>query len=110
MLEALWSVEFVSNTGVFGAGVVVFETGRLFGGDSQYYYVGNYQVKDSKVSATISVNHYSGAPNSVFGARERFSIVVSGDIEDRVMEIYGHLEEEPEMEIAIRLTRRAELP
>ena len=34
MLEALWSVEFVSNVNDSGAGVVVLETGRILGGDS----------------------------------------------------------------------------
>lgn len=38
MLEALWSVEFVSNTDGEGAGVAVLETGRILGGDGQYYY------------------------------------------------------------------------
>jgi hypothetical protein len=30
MIEALWAVRFVSNLGVFGSGVVVFETERNF--------------------------------------------------------------------------------
>ena len=35
MLEALWSIEFVSNDGNFGAGVVVLEAGHVFGEDAQ---------------------------------------------------------------------------
>lgn len=110
MLEALWSVEFVSNAGIVGAGVAVFESGRVYGGDGQYYYVGTYEVKDSHVSARIAVNHYSGTPYSVFGMRESFAIVAAGDIGQRHMEVRGHLEDDKNMEIAIRLTRRAELP
>ncbi len=110
MLEALWSVEFVSNSGVVGAGVVIFESSRIFGGDSQYYYVGNYKVKDSKVSARIVVEHYSGNPSSVFGTRKNFTILVEGDVGEKVMEVHGQIEDEPESQISIRLTRRAELP
>ncbi|MFN3715211.1 MAG: hypothetical protein ACK4R8_00640 [Thiobacillus sp.] len=33
-IEALWSVEFISNSGVFGADVAVFESGRIYGGDA----------------------------------------------------------------------------
>lgn len=42
MLEALLSVEFVSNVQGSGAGVVVIETGRILGVDSSYLYVGKY--------------------------------------------------------------------
>jgi hypothetical protein len=43
-IEALWTVTFTSNLGVGGAGVVIFETGRLFGGDPDYIYLGEYKV------------------------------------------------------------------
>lgn len=43
-IEALWTVTFGSNLGMSGAGVVVFETGRLFGGDPDYIYLGKYDV------------------------------------------------------------------
>lgn len=42
MIEALWSVEFMSNLQGAGAGVAVFETGRVLGGDAGYTYVGKY--------------------------------------------------------------------
>lgn len=50
MIEALWSAEFTSNVGNFGAGVAVLETDRILGGDSQYYYVGNYQIVNGILS------------------------------------------------------------
>lgn len=36
MIEALWSVEFVAANGNYGGGVVIFESGRIFGGDSSF--------------------------------------------------------------------------
>jgi len=77
MLEALWSVEFVSNLGIFGAGVVVFETERVFGGDSQYYYLGTCQVKYDNVEAEIEVTHYTGQKFSIFGPLEKFKVKVN---------------------------------
>jgi hypothetical protein len=44
-IEALWSLEFVSTEDSYGAGVVIFETNKIFGGDSLYYYLGNYETK-----------------------------------------------------------------
>jgi hypothetical protein len=60
-LEALWSVVFLTpNSTRLNAGVVVFETNRIFGGDSWYYYSGTYEGKDGKLSARIKSTHYFG--------------------------------------------------
>src|SRR5688572_14202113 len=110
MLEALWSVEFVSNTQNFGAGVAVFETGRIFGGDSQYYYIGSYRVKDGLLHADLEINHYAGSPSSVFGPAKQFNLKLSGKPADPVMQVSGHVVQHPQLQIYIRLTRRADLP
>jgi len=110
-LEALWTVEFVSDLEVAGAGVVVFETDRVFGGDAQYYYTGIYEVHpDGTVEGEVHVRHYAGAPYSVFGYRKNFSVKVSGKPQTPVMELEGTLIEDPPSRLRIRLTRRAELP
>lgn len=110
MLEALWSVEFVSNLERFGAGVVIFETGRVYGGDSAYYYIGRVQVKNGAVEADIEVIHYAGQPFSIFGPFNRFNLKLTGKIQEPIMELQGFLIENPVMKILVRLTKRAELP
>lgn len=61
MLEALWSVTFdVPTFDSYGAGVVVLENGTVRGGDSNYYYVCNYRVKDEIITTDVSINHYFG--------------------------------------------------
>lgn len=110
MLEALWSVEFVSNTQSWGAGVVVFETGKIFGGDSTYFYVGSYDVVADTIHATVTVSHYAGEPNSIFGQLKKLSIVATGKPEQNVFTIQGNVVENSSLKIAARLTRRAELP
>jgi hypothetical protein len=110
MLEALWSVEFVSNLKMFGAGVVVLETGRVFGGDSAYYYLGTCQVKNDIFKAEIKVIHYAGQAFSIFGPLDKFNLKLSGKIQEPIMELRGFLVENPQMKILIRLTKRADLP
>ena len=51
-VEALYSVEFVSNQRIVGTGVAVLETQRILGGDSQYTYVGEYKVENGAFSAS----------------------------------------------------------
>jgi hypothetical protein len=41
--EALWTMEFITEEGT-GAGVVIFETGRLLGDDFSYYYLGRFEL------------------------------------------------------------------
>ena len=66
-IEALWSVEFASTAGL-GRGVVVFESGRLFGGDPDYIYTGQYDLKSGGDGfiGEVEVTNYSGSMTSVF--------------------------------------------
>lgn len=110
MIEALWSVEFGSNVQMQGAGVAVFETGRILGGDAGYYYVGSYKIKDSAITADIKVVNYRGQSTSIFGPIPEFNLSVSGTVRNPTFEVEGQMVENPAMRIRIRLTRRAELP
>lgn len=111
MLEALWTVEFVSDNRNYGTGVIVFDTGRIWGGDASYYYIGTGRADNSGiVQAEIQVTHYNGPPSSIFGPLEKFTVRLKGKVEAPVMLLQGVLEEAPERKIAIRCTRRAELP
>jgi T3SS negative regulator,GrlR len=112
MLEALWSVQFASNLNVAAAGVVVLETKRIFGGDSQYFYVGGYEydVLNGQASATIKVTRYAGAPSSIFGPTKEFNLRLAGTPTHDAFELRGNVTEKPNLRIALRLTRRAELP
>ena len=110
MIEALWTFEFISNENVFGTGVVVLESGRIFGGDSQYYFIGSYAVDRGQITAEIESTHYGGAPYSLFGPARHLNLSLSGQLGNPVIELRGKLVEAPEKQIRVRLTRREELP
>ena len=109
-VEALWSVEFVSNQRIVGTGVAVLETQRILGGDSQYTYVGEYKVENGAFSASVLVSLFGNNPFSVFGTRRKFRLLLSGRIAEQRFDAEGHIEGEPQNIILIRLHRRAELP
>ena len=45
-IGALWTVEFENPSNHYeGAGIAVFETGRILGGDSFFYYVGTFSIE-----------------------------------------------------------------
>lgn len=114
MLEALWSIKFRSNLQVFGAGVVVLETGKIFGGDAQYFYIGNYKVKNDILSAEVECTHYGdGRPFSIAGIGNKFKFIFEGpiDLSNRsVINCSGCLADNKSLKVTVQLTRRAELP
>lgn len=98
-LEGLWTVYF--RLGFFGTGVVVLKDNRLLGGDTYYYYDGNFKLQDNRFDATIRIVRFNLTGVSIFGNLESFNLNVSGDISGGVMQLHGHMVEQPEMKIEI---------
>jgi hypothetical protein len=116
-IEALWTVTFASNLGMSGAGVVVFETGRLFGGDPDYIYLGKYDITPDghKITCEVDVNNHSGRLSSIFGGLPHFKLKIEGpvpksDAIGAIMQASGHLDGNEGFKIALTLTKRAQLP
>ena len=114
MLEAVWSVKFRTQNDS-GAGVVVLDSGKVYGGDSQYLYVGNYRAKNDPpiVEATILVRKYNTIPGfaSVFGALDKFTLSLSGPIARQAITLQGHLiDPATGQTMVLDLTRQEELP
>lgn len=111
MLEALWSVEFQSSFGMRGNGVAVFETGRVFGGDSSMIYVGRFRVENGTIVSDINVKKYANVPGmaSVVGF-DNFNLKVTGKPDQNTMTLSGHVVEDPSRKITIHAVRSAELP
>lgn len=111
MIEALWSVEFQSSFGLQGNGVAVFETGRVFGGDSAMIYVGSFKVENGVIHSEINVKKYAHVQNiiSVVGLDD-FNLLVTGTPAQNEMALSGYVIEDPARKITIKAIRRAELP
>lgn len=111
MLEALWSVEFQSSFGMHGNGVVVFETGRILGGDSAMIYVGSFRVENGSIHSDVNVKKYAHSPGmtSVVGL-DNFNLKLTGKPDQNNMVLSGYVVEDPSRKITIRAVRRAELP
>ena len=114
MLEALWTVEFESNIGGWGGGIVIFETGRVFGGDAQYTYIGHYKVDadGGMLRAEVEIAKFLNVPGglSVFGQADRFKLLLAGAPGRDQMVMHGEVIGRPDLRIEVRFKRRAELP
>lgn len=83
MIEGLWIVRFLQPNDPqmdLNGGVIVIETGRAFGGDSGYYYVGNIGDADATGwPIQLTISRHDPAIESVFGDMDEFEL--SGRLE-----------------------------
>ena len=105
----MWTVNFATNKPDAGAGVVVFESNRLFGGDSSFYYVGDYVVKDGIVSANVHVERHNNFLPSAMGL-DNFTLKLSGKVDHDQFTVNGHAVEAPNNQITVLFKRLTELP
>jgi hypothetical protein len=115
-MEGLWTVEFGSNAGSFGSGVIVLREGKIQGGDDKYYYLGSYEPVDreakypSAFRAKLKVMPFLPGAESVFKTFDRnFTLNLEGTLKDEDTAVaIGTPEEMPGMNLGIRLIRRKE--
>ena len=114
-IEALWTMQFHNASGpASSAGVVVFESGRIFGGDSCYYYLGNYRVDGLTIHGqvkSVRFNHQQQC-QSVIGPYEQLVFQFAGTMGEQRNIIEGTLSvmADPTRQIRATLTRRHDLP
>lgn len=101
MIDGLWTVEFISTLNRAGQGVLVFNNGRLLGGDAGYYYSGSYKVTGSRIEGIVNVNRYDPKNLSVFGDIDRFALSFSGDINDYHFAAAATITNKPQFQIKI---------
>jgi hypothetical protein len=88
-----------------------FQVGRLFGGDAQSYYSGEYQIENRGLKGRFDVVCYGGVANEAFGPGGRlgvhFSSVLDPRLERDVIVLDAHNADNPGLTFQLRLTKRA---
>jgi hypothetical protein len=91
-------------------GVVVLETDRLYGGDSQFCYVGKYNYSQP-MTAEARVTHYHGSPTTAWGdAAQTFNVVLRGNVSPDRSRIEGTIERQGFPSTRFRMVKKEQLP
>jgi len=108
-MEGLWTAEFGSSAGIFGGGVVVFQGGRVMGGDNGYFYVGTYELTDNALRASIEVSPFIEGVESVFKTmgRQLTLELVGSLVDERHIRAQGHPRQMPQLKLGVKLTKRS---
>ena len=123
MLQALWSLEVLRAEGAVSAGVLIlhlrrvfgdyYQEGRLFGGDSQSHYLGEYQIENLGLTGRFTAIRHSGVDPTPFGPKDRHDIAFSGTLEANlerdVLLLDATVDGDEAKPIKLRLTKRAPL-
>lgn len=67
-VEGLWAAEFGHSGAAFvpaNAGIVVLETGRVFGGDTWFAYTGSYDLSGDGITGSLKVHRHHHDGNSI---------------------------------------------
>lgn len=106
--KSLWAVEFLSNVGKLGTGIVTIDGNAIFGGNSLYYYIGEYKLENENASSTIAVTKYA-AGESVFGAIASFNLLLKGVFSTDNMSLVGEMIENPQFTVNVNLKKLRDL-
>jgi hypothetical protein len=107
-IDGFWVVRFTAAQ-VSGSGVVVFTNGRLFGGETGFYYIGNYDTDGNIVKARVMVRHFDPAVPSGFGISGDYELDVSVVLRDAELVGTAVVPDHPQYSLGIRLTKKADL-
>lgn len=74
-VEALWTAKYGTaeyNVGELEGGVIIIETGKVYGGDSIYAYRGDVSVTGDAVEGDLTMYRHNLAPGtqSLYGTQE----------------------------------------
>jgi hypothetical protein len=105
MQNGLYKVEFQTPLGA-GAGVIVLRDGKIQGGDSAMYYVGDYSENGQDVTARVEGKMHTNMPglSSVFGVNHTH-IKLSGKTNGDTAVMQGTADEVPNVAFQAKLTK-----
>ena len=77
-IEGFWTVVFHGLSGTNG-GVVMLLDGKICGGDSNFFYSGEYKESDGKLEALVNATHYHGPRATALGTNaDHFVLTLQG--------------------------------
>lgn len=105
MRDGLYKMEFKTQFGK-GTGVAYLRDGKLHGGDSAQFYVGDYRADGSRFSATVVSKAHSYYPQmrSVFGI-DTAHITLVGSFQGDRGHVEGNAPEAPGVTFMASLSR-----
>ena len=109
-IDALWTIQFEVAGEWRTGGVVMFDRGRVTGGDSHYYYFGRYAEQGNVIKGEARIVHHNGPLSTGFGNSPDFTVVIEARRNGAVINGSIHKPGNESARLSIRCVRRETLP
>jgi hypothetical protein len=116
-VEGMWllrSNEVADLGTVMAPSIIVLETGRLFGGDTAYFFIGSYEADGHQISGTANVKTHTVHPDleNVFGIKGEIEHQVSfhGSVEGDTLKGKMETSMMPGLELDWTMQKLSDLP
>ena len=93
---------------MFGGGVVIFQDGKILGGDGNYFYTGRFTLKEHAFEATLTVSPFIEGAESVFKTvGQVLTLELAGSLTQEGRAVaQGHPKGMPNLNFGVKLTKR----
>ena len=105
-INGLWTARFSTDIGT-GSGVISLVSGRLLGGDSNYFYSGSYRVDPTgkAVNGILRVVHFFGPLSNVFGPYRELNLSFAGAVGNGLIIVSARSTILSHLTLSVRLER-----
>ena len=109
-IDGIWTSEIMGLFGWETTGVVILDGGRAIDGGNHHYSTGSYEVSENGIKIFLAVE-YHGTPRTIFGSADKtLSVEIQGKLRGETIVGEAFRLDKPDQKIAVKLTRRADLP
>lgn len=109
LLSGIYQVNFRSNLGDFGTGLIVAQRGTIHGGDNTYLYTGFYSSYESTIIVKVTIKHYRGQLDSIFGPLKNFNLELKGSGNANSFSLTGTVTANPSLRITLTGSKVSQL-
>lgn len=108
-VDGFWIAQFTGKE-IYGTGVVLFSNGKVFGGETGFYYIGTYEADGKVVKARVMIRNFDPSIPSGFGIPGDYEMDVSALLQDdTTMAGTAMIANQPHHSLGIRLSKKANL-
>ena len=112
-LEAIYVIEFgdfMSLGGYRNIGVAILKTGKVYGGDNGYYYIGEFAVQGNQLSAAVRIVKHNPNFTHIFGEPDTsYAVKILGIIHNGIIQGSVERPDKPGIRLPVRLIWKEDL-
>lgn len=105
MQREIWGSYFTSDFSASDTAIAILDGSTVTGGNSSYYYIGQFDFKGEQVTARLNVKKFAPGKSVFHEIIPEFSLALSGKRTGDEANLKGYIEGHPELKIHLRMKK-----